>query len=238
MSEATTATTPDASATTPAATPAAAAAAAATAPASTVVKDPPYMSDRLERERRSVLKQLGVKAPKDIPAASAIQEAKKNIQGQKERRRAAEKDANESKAKLADLESKVGVIKTYADLEMQSLDDKTRDIVKALAGEDPAEQLRQIGAMRALGKATQAATAAPATADKPKDTPAAVATNPAPANTAPPGAPAPSTTQAQLPVSERYAQIKAISDPTQREAAKLFFVLENEAELLTLASKR
>lgn len=202
-----------------------------------VKTDPLFLSDRLERERRSVLKQLGVKAPKNVPAASAIAQAKENIQGQKERRRAAERENEELKTKVADLESRGGVLKTFAELEMQSLDDKTREIVKSLAGDDHAEQLRQIAAIRVIGKGQAPTQAAPATT-APVTTPTPPATSPAPASTAAPPAPAPATTQVAPPVAERYAQIKAISDPTQREAAKLFFVLENEADLLTSAAKR
>jgi hypothetical protein len=181
-----------------------------------------------------VLKQLGVKAPKGIPAQKAIDDAKATLDSQKQRRRAAERERDELKAKNETLEKNAVAIKQYADIELGALDEKQREIIKQLAGDDPSEQLRQIAAMRAIAgangtKASAATTEPPATTTQP---PAKSAAAPPPAHTAPPAAPLPAGSQASKPVREQFADLKNITDSNQRETALLFFTLDHEQELL------
>jgi len=212
-------------------TTAAPAAAEATRPAA---EEAPYAAARLERERRSVLKQLGLKAPKGVPAAQVIAEAKSKDESRKEKMRAEIQRANAAEAKAADLESKVAALKTYADLEMSALDDKQREIVKSIAGDDPSSQLQQIAALRTMVAAQRPAIAAAAPAAAPPSTAAA--------HTAQPPAPAPGSASSEIPGIERYRQTRTSAASAvgagnspfagANGASLLFATLEHESEIL------
>jgi hypothetical protein len=190
-----------------------------TAAAPKVVREEPaYLADRLERERRSVLKQLGLKPEKGVPAQVAIEEAKKKTEGRKEALRAEKKRAEDAEARAATADKKLEALATYAKLELEALDEKTRETIKTLAGDDPAEQLKHLAAFKAL-------------APKPAE-PAIAAPKPAPANTTPAAsAPLPAAASTELPAAERWAQIKSIQDPTQRGAMAAVFLLQHGFEL-------
>lgn len=204
--------------------------AAAAPPAPAPGEPPPYLNDRLERERRSVLKQLGIKAPKGIPSAKAIEEAKAKIDGGKSQRKElrAAKDAAEAKA--VELETKVAALKTFADMEIAALTPEQQTKVKSVAGDDPAEQLKVLALLKpsfapqpaALAKDDAAAAAPPA-----QKQPA-----PAPATTAPAAAPPPTTTADELPIRERWNQVQSIADPNRRAASRAQFLLANGEALL------
>lgn len=180
--------------------PAAAPVAAAAPPAPQAVPtpapaphEPPHYANVRESERRKVLKEMGYKPAKGVPAAQAIADAKESIKSQKERRRAAETERDTAKARIVELESRVEAIKQFAAVELAGLDDKQRDLVKTLAGEDPSEQLRQIAAIRMMSL-SQAPVAAPAPAVAPVAV-APVAVAAAPAAPAPVAAPIPPPAQ-------------------------------------------
>lgn len=215
--------------------------AAASAPA-----EPSYLADRLERERRNTLKALGIKPPKGVSAAQVIAEERAKAETKKEKRAAEKAALADAQAKVAQLTMQTEALKQYATIELQSLDPKLQEHVKTLAGDDPAEQLRQIANLRTLG-AVKAADA-PKTADaKPAGT-AAQAPPPAAANTAQPPAPAPGSA-AETQGIERYraAREEALNargagnrTPMSGEKAAqfLFSVLENEAEILANYNRR
>lgn len=168
--------------TTPA-TPAVEQTATPTAPATPAVdetKDPNWLSARLERERRSLLKQLGVENVDD--AKAALEDLKK--------RRDSEKTETELlRTKLAEVEKQAAravaldeVIAIKAKSEMAALTPEQREAVESIAGDDSALQLHSIEVLRATWKSAPAA-------EKPL---------PAPANTTASTA-SPSTTPAAVP---------------------------------------
>lgn len=193
-------------------------------------------TDAQEKERRRALRDLGIRAPKSTPTSQVIAEELSRAEKRREELRQAKDARVVAEAKAADLEKQVAAVKALADVELGMLDEKARELVKQLAGDDPADQLRQIAAVKAI--AGSKAPAAPASeASAPPPPPAAPPATPpaklaAPANTAPPAAPAPAGPATELPVKERYAQLRTISDPTQREAVRAMFLLKHGGDLL------
>ena len=231
MSETTTPATPVAS--TEAVKPVEAAKPAAAAQAAASPEDPPYLSGRLERERVATLKKLGVKAPKGVSAEQAIADEKNKREKRKERTRVAESERDTYKAKAEAADSQLAVLKTYADIELGALDDAQRNLVKQIAGEDPAEQLRQIATMRSMR-----ASMAPAPAAKAEEA-AAPPIQPA-ASTAPGGRapPPPADASSSTPIAQQYKDIRAMSTSTPKDAARravaiAMFAIENEDALLS-----
>ena len=168
-----------ASATPPIATPAAVtppAAPAAPPPAPADEHNPPWLKDRLERERKAVLSGLGVQSEADaktaLAAYKAAQEAAKSeAQRTAERLTALETQnatlAAQNAANLATIANRVAA-------ELATLTQPQRDAVTKLSGDDVSRQLLAIDSL----KPTWAAPASPAA-------PAAQATLPAPAQTVP-----------------------------------------------------
>lgn len=125
-------------------------------PAPEANPDPAWLAPRLERERSKVLKDLGVDSPEEakkaIEAARAAAEAQKSDaqkRGELESLLKAERAANQEKAAALD---------AYAKSQMGALTEAQRNAVAAVAGEDPAKQLKTIEAL----KPTWAGAAAPA----------------------------------------------------------------------------
>ena len=230
---------------TPPATPAAVAEAtevvkpAAVAPqgkAAASEEDPSYLAGRLERERVATLKKLGVKAPKGVSAEQAIADEKNKREKRKERTRIAESERDTFKAKAEAADGQLAVLKTYADIELGALDEAQRTLVKQIAGEDPAEQLRQIATMRSMR-----ASMTPAPAAKAEDA-AAPPIQPA-ASTAPGGRapPPPADASSSTPIAQQYKDIRAMSTSTPKDAARravaiAMFAIENEDALLSAYS--
>lgn len=187
----------------------AAPAAAPTASTPEAEKDPNWLPARLERERRSLLKQLGVE---DVGSAqAALDELKK-------RRDAEKTETDRLRGQLAELESKAKraaeletVIAARADVELKSLTDAQREAVMKLAGEDPSRLLSAIDALRPTW-----ATQAPAPVAAPPQTQA----KPAPISTSPAGrGPSPEASEAE-DVNATYARL-AKTDPQQAAAFRL-----------------
>lgn len=118
--------------------------------------EPDWLPARLERERRSLLKSLGVDDPevakKAISAAKAAEEAQKT-----EAQRAADEKARADKYEQQ-LRSKDEALSAYAKDQMTGLTDAQRKAVMDVAGDDAALQLKTISALRP----TWASAAAPA----------------------------------------------------------------------------
>ena len=163
-------------------------------------QNPPWLAERLERERKAMLKTLGVESEDDAKKALADFKAKQDAE-KTEAQRNAEKlsELDRTKARASELEA---TVKGRASRELAGLSDAQRAAVLAIAGEDPAAQLKTIDAL-----APTWATAAPvATTTTPAATPAAA---PAAATTAPPRSAPSDTTQTQASPKETYQRLKA-----------------------------
>lgn len=167
---------------TPAAAPPAPSLATPDPPAAKDDKDPAWLPSRLERERKTLLKSLGIDTEADGKAAIAAYRAQQEA-SKSEAQKAAERIATlELQAqKLVDAQA---VIAKRADVELRGLSDTQRAAVVEAAGADPGRQLSIIDAFKPTwAAATPAANVAPPVAPP-------VPPLPAPAQTVP-NAPAP-----------------------------------------------
>ncbi len=159
--------------------------AAASAPAAPPPdpNNPPWLAGRLdearERERATILKELGItdakKAKEQLDAARKAEDDAKSIAD-----KLAESAKSLSKVQ-AQNEQLLAATKEWAARQMLALTAEQQAAVKAIAGDDPGQQLKTIAAFQPTWSA-QAAAAAPA--PKPPATPAS---GTAPAHTAPDG---------------------------------------------------
>lgn len=127
---------------------------------------PSWLDARLERERKAVLKELGLDsledAKKAVAAARADEEAKKSTA-----QKAAELEAS-LKSTKAEKDQLAEALSIYAKSQLSALTEAQRSAVAAVAGDDPAKQLKTIEALRPTWASVTAA--APVIAEKPKDT--------------------------------------------------------------------
>lgn len=132
---------------------------------------PHWLDARLERERKAVLRDLGVD---DVEAAkAALAELAAKREGEKSAaQRAAELDAA-LKAERESAGAMRDALTAFASGAMSALTEAQRAAVTAVAGDDPAKQVRTIEAMRPTWAASAQAPPLPAAAP------------PAPADTAP-----------------------------------------------------
>jgi hypothetical protein len=194
----------------PAATKTAPATAAATPPAGEPNEKPTWLDARLERERRAVLKELGIEN---------LEDGKKAI-GEAQAKREAEKTATQKAAELgeslkttkAEKEEMAAALGTYAKAQMKGLSDEQRAAVTAIAGDDAAKQLK---AIEALAPTWKSAPTTETKTTKPADTAlAATAPKETTTNTSPPD---PKAIYAELKktnfvIAARYAQANNIHD--------------------------
>lgn len=164
-------------------------------PAAQTPADPNWLPARLERERRALLKELGVE---DVTTTkAALEELKRRQDAEKtetERLRAELETYKAQAAKAAEYQS---TLKAKAENELKSLTDEQREAILALTGDDPAKQLLAIDKMRAAKFF-----------DKP--TPPPPATPPAPATTAAPAtAPAPASASGETNHLATYEALRA-----------------------------
>lgn len=107
--------------------------------------EPEWLPARLERERRAILKDLGVE---DVGTAKA---ALAELKTKQDAAKSSEQKAAEASALAADLASKVvkyeAALKTQATASMARLTDEQRAAVTKIAEEDPARQLSAIEAL-------------------------------------------------------------------------------------------
>jgi hypothetical protein len=150
----------------PAAKPAPAPVAAAPAPAPSTEPNekPSWLDSRLERERRSMLKDLGYESIDDAKQASAELHAKR--ESEKSAAQKAAENAEALKATKAQNEELSRALGGYAKAKLAGLTDAQRAAVEAVAGTDAAKQLATIDALAP----TWAASAAPAVKAAPVDT--------------------------------------------------------------------
>lgn len=123
---------------------------------------PSWLDARLERERRSLLKELGIdstdEAKKLISEANAKKEAEKS---DAQKRGELEKDLESKNKRLNEMAEALGA---HATAQLKGLNDQQREAVLGIAGDDPAKQLKTIEALRP----TWAGAAAPAAAASPE----------------------------------------------------------------------
>lgn len=166
------------------------------------------LNERLERERRKMLKDLGVEN---------VDDAKKALADFKAKQEADKTEAQRNAEKLSELERvKAEVAELRADSAAQAasamagLTDEQREAVKAIAGDDPAAQNKTI---RAMAK-TWAKPATPATPATPAATTQAVTP---PATTAPAAGSAPA--QVTTPPTDHKAIYKDLEKRNPAQAA-------------------
>lgn len=136
-------------------------------PAAKAGEEPDWLLPRLERERNKVLKDLGVTnlddAKKAIELAKAAEDAKKS---DAEKKAQAEAALSAAQGRVQEMAEALGAL---AQGQMNALTDAQKNAVLAVAGDDPAKQIKTIEALRPTW-ASAAAPAAPAVAQAPKDT--------------------------------------------------------------------
>lgn len=152
----------------PQAAPPPAAAPSQSAKTSSDSEKPHWLDARLERERKAVLRDLGVE---DVEAAkAALAELAAKREGEKSAaQRAAELDAA-LKAERETVGAMRDALNAFASGAMAALSEAQRAAVTAVAGDDPAKQVRTIEAMRPTWAASAAAPEAPAPPSPPADT--------------------------------------------------------------------
>jgi len=128
---------------------------------------PSWLDARLERERRSVLKELGIESLDDGKKALATLKAEEDAK-KSAAQKAAELETS-LKAAKAEKDAMAEALGVYAKSQMTALTEAQRNAVAAVAGDDPAKQLKTIEALRPTW-ASAAAPAATVTPEKPRDT--------------------------------------------------------------------
>lgn len=111
-------------------------------------KDPAWVKDRLEQMKRSILKETGFESVEEAKeaaeAARAAKEAKKSQTQKLTEAESALKKAADEKKELAD------ALSVHAKAQMAALSEEQRTTITALAGDDPAKQLKAIEALRPM----------------------------------------------------------------------------------------
>ena len=108
--------------------------------------EPSWLAERLSRENRSLLKKAGFDTLEDAQAAAAALKAQKEAE-----KTAADKAAEAlQRAAAAESNSKAlsDVVAEYAARQMVGLTPEQKAAVVAVAGEDPAKQLKAISALQ------------------------------------------------------------------------------------------
>jgi len=148
------------------------AAAAPAAPQGEPSEKPSWLDARLERERRAVLKDLGIESVDDAKKSLAELHAKREAE-KSAAQKAAELEAS-LKAEKAKGDEMAKAIGAFAKAKMAGLTDAQRAAVTAVAGEDATKQLATIEALAPTWAAPAAsaatAPAAPAAPARPADT--------------------------------------------------------------------
>lgn len=147
--------------------------------------EPAWLAPRLERERAKVLKDLGIDSPEE--AKKAIEAARAAAEAQKSDAQKRGELESTLKSERAEKQAMAEALGAYAKSQMGALTEEQRNAVAALAGEDPAKQLKTIEALKPTW-AGAAAPAAPAAALPVKDTAPAPAAPKDGAPSAPPDA--------------------------------------------------
>lgn len=117
--------------------------------------EPTWLAGRLERERKQVLKDLGIDNADELKQLVADQKAKKEADKTDAHKRGElEKTLEGERAKISELSETVGLL---AKGQMASLTEAQRNAVAGIAGDDPAKQIKTIEALRSTWASTPAA---------------------------------------------------------------------------------
>jgi hypothetical protein len=124
--------------------------------------DPTWLPERLERERRKMLRDMGVEDPADVKAALA--ELKKRRDAEKTELERLQTQVTELTAKVSDREALRTTVAARAVAEMAALPEAQQTAVRTVAGDDPQQQLTTIEAMRPTWAKPEATAPIPAPA--------------------------------------------------------------------------
>lgn len=187
-------------------------------------RDPNWINDRIARAKKSaetgLLRELGVESLEDAKTAISELTAKRNAE--KTASQKATEYETALKAERARIASLTEAVTAHASAQLATLTDEQRAAVTAIAGEDPAAQLKTLEALRptwkAAAPAAAASTATPTGANPSTGTPPPAGTTPAapaapatppPADTAPaPSAPKDSHNISPADPKAVYAELK------------------------------
>jgi hypothetical protein len=171
--------------------------------------------------------------------------------GEKSARRASKEVRRAMKAAEVEMQAKVAATKVESDAAMLlaetllgEVPEAEREVVRKAGTGGTANMLKAVAMWRQSKLATRGSDVQ---ALKPGEAPpspngrpavAQSSTAPVPANTAPAAAPPPASSSTELPISERWQQVKTISDPNRQAVARLLFLNEHGDELLRSIDQR
>lgn len=171
--------------------------AAAPSTATQDANDPFWLNERLARTARQTLKAAGIDVPKNADPLEVAKEAAKKSEERKGERKRLREEAAAAKAEAEQIKSQYSaaedVLKSFAAIEMAKLGEAQQAMVKTIAKDNYAEQLKAISLLRT----------------QPVAAPEAAKPLPAPASTSPAAsAPAPGGTAAPEDHLATYRQLK------------------------------
>lgn len=160
--------------------------------------EPMFLKDRLDRERRAILKDLGIKLKRGEDPQERIEAYAQELETDRTASKALRDKIADYENKLSQLAASTAAVKVFADTEFAALTDAQKAIVIASAGDDPNERLKTIAIMKAMKPEPAVTPEAP----KPPI--------PAPAQTAPAvGGPTPGAAPGQVvDVKTEHARLK------------------------------
>lgn len=166
--------------------------------------EPTFLQDRLERAKKTVLKELGIKVKKGEDPQAKLDEYKADLDSKKVERKELRDKIAAHEASIEKLSASQAAVQVFAEVEFNLLTPAQQAIVKTAAGDDAGERLKAIAMLKATAPAT-----APVIAEAPPAAPPAEAPPiPPPAQTAPPAAaPAPTSSQPS-DVRAEHARLK------------------------------
>ncbi len=196
---------------------------AAKAVAEATSGEPEFLKDRLDRERRSILKDLGIKLKRGEDPNERLEEYRTELEADKTSNKDLKTKVATHEATIERLSAAEAAVKVFAQVEFDALSPALQAIVKAAAGDNPNERLKTMAIMKATSgppAATTTQVAAGAVTSQ-----AAKPAIPAPAQTAPAaGSPPPASSQA-VDVRAEHARLQA-SNPLLAAA----YLLQHRAE--------
>lgn len=133
-------------------------------------QDPKWLPERLERERRAILKQLGVEKVED--AKTAIAKLKEIQQQQMTEQEKLRTQVQELEVAAKDLDQYRDAVSALATASMNALSEDQKSVVMDLAGDSPVSQLRVIERLKPTWvKQTGIVAAAPVSTSPPASAP-------------------------------------------------------------------
>ena len=138
---------------------------AAPSAASQDANDPFWLNERLSRTARQTLKAAGIDVPKNADPLEVAKEVAKKTEERKGERKRLREELVTAKAEAEQFKAQqsahIEVLKSFATIELSKLPEAMQSMVRVIAKDDYAEQLKAISLLRAHAPAA-AAVAAPA----------------------------------------------------------------------------